>query len=78
MALHELTLDSWVVIGILVVEIIDFVVTRLKFWKEYEFDRSVYEKKQRRTKTTKKTVTLPSDDVVTEENTESIESKGEK
>lgn len=73
-----MTIDTWLVLGILVVEIIDFFVTRLEFKKEYEFDRSVYEKKQRRTKTTKKTVTLPSGDIVTEENTESVESKGEK
>lgn len=73
-----MTIDTWLVLGILVVEIIDFIVTRWEFRQEYDFDKNVYEKKQRKTRTTKKTVTLPSGDVVTEENTESVESKGEK
>lgn len=73
-----MTIDTWLVLGILVVEIIDFFVTRWEFKKEYEFDRSVYENKQRRTKTVKKTTVLPSGDTVTEEQSESVESKGEK
>lgn len=73
-----MTLDTWLVFGILVVEIVDFIRTRWEWQQEFEFDRNIYEKKQRRTKTVKKTTTLPSGDVVTEENTESVESKGEK
>ena len=73
-----MTVDTWLVLGILVVEIIDFFVTRWEFRKEYEFDREVYEKKQRKTRTTKKTTSLPSGEIVTEENTESVETKGEK
>lgn len=45
---------------------------------EYFYDAAKDAKKQRRTKTVKKTVTLPSGDIVTEENIESVESKGEK
>lgn len=45
---------------------------------EYFYDAAKDAKKQRRTKTTKKTTTLPSGDTVVEEQTESIESKGEK
>jgi hypothetical protein len=73
-----MTIDTWLVLGILVVEIIDFVITRWEFKKEYEFDRIVHEKKQRRTRTTKKTTTLPTGEIVTDEQTESVESKGEK
>lgn len=42
---------------------------------EYFYDAAKDAKKQRRTKTTKKTTTLPSGDVVTEESSESVESK---
>ena len=44
---------------------------------EYYYDKEKDDKKQRRTKTTKKTTNLPSGDVVTEEHTETVESKGE-
>lgn len=80
-----MTLDTWLVLGILIVDSIGMIFTihgyfvaRREFKQEYDFDKNIYEKKQRKTRTTKKTVTLPSGDVVTEENTESVESKGEK
>lgn len=44
---------------------------------EYNYDKEKDDaKKQRRTKTTKKTVTTPTGDVVTEEHTETFEGKG--
>lgn len=45
---------------------------------EYFYDKEKDDKKQRRTRTTKKTTTLPTGEVVTDEQTESVESKGEK
>jgi hypothetical protein len=45
---------------------------------EYFYDKEKDDKKQRRTKTTKKTTVLPSGDTVTEEQSETTESKGEK
>lgn len=73
-----MTIDTWLVLGILVVEIIDFFRTRWEWKQEFEFDRNVYEKKQRRTRTTKKVTTMPTGETVTEEHSESVESKGEK
>lgn len=72
-----MNLDTWLVLGILIVEMIDFFRTRWEWKQEFEFDRNVYEKKQRRTRTTKKVTITPTGETVTEENTESIESKGE-
>lgn len=46
--------------------------------REFYYDKEKDDKKQKRVRTTKKTTTLPSGDVVTEENTESFETKGEK
>ncbi len=46
--------------------------------REFHYDeRKDLEKKQRRTRTTKKTTTTASGEVITEENSESTESKGE-
>lgn len=45
--------------------------------KEYEYDEQKDLAKKRRTKTTKKTTVSPSGDTVIEEQTESVESKGE-
>ncbi len=46
--------------------------------REYQYDKDKDEaKKQRRTRTTKKTTTTPTGDIVTEEQTESVESKGD-
>ena len=45
--------------------------------KEYNYDEAKDLKKQRRTRTTKKTTTMPSGEILTEENTETIEQKGE-
>lgn len=45
---------------------------------EYQYDeRKDLEKKQRRTRTTKKAVTAPDGTITTEENIETVESKGE-
>lgn len=44
--------------------------------REFYYDKNKDEaKKQKRTRTTKKTTTSPTGEVVTEENTESVESK---
>jgi hypothetical protein len=43
---------------------------------EYNYDAAKDAKKQRRTKTTKKTTTLPTGEVITDEQTEMVESKG--
>lgn len=72
-----MTVDTWIVLGIFIVEVIDFFRTRWEWKQEFEFDRNVYEKKQRKTRTTKKTTNLPSGEIITEENTESVESKGD-
>lgn len=45
---------------------------------EYFYDAAKDAKKQKRTKTTKKITMTPSGDTITEESTESVESKGEK
>lgn len=46
--------------------------------REFYYDRDKdIEKKQRKTRTTKKTTTMPSGDIVTDEQTETVESKGE-
>lgn len=46
---------------------------------EYQYDKSKDDaKKHKRTRTTKKTTVTPSGETVTEENIESVESKGEK
>lgn len=45
--------------------------------REFYYDKEKDDKKQKRTRTTKKTTNLPSGDVVTEEHTETVESKGE-
>lgn len=67
-----MTLETAVVIGILIVEVIDFCCTRWEWRQEFEFDRDIYEKK-RRTKTTKKTTTDKAGSVTTEETNEVIE-----
>lgn len=42
---------------------------------EYFYDKEKDDKKQKRTRTTKKTTNLPSGEIITEENTESVETK---
>ena len=44
---------------------------------EYFYDKEKDDKKQKRTRTTKKAVTAPDGTITTEENIETIESKGE-
>lgn len=45
---------------------------------EYKYDeKKDIDKKQKRTRTTKKTTTTPSGETITEESSESIESKGD-
>lgn len=44
---------------------------------EYFYDKEKDDKKQRRTKTTKKATTMPDGTTVTEENIETTESKGD-
>lgn len=46
--------------------------------KEYDYDKEKDEKRSRRTKTTKKATIMPDGTTVTEENSESVESKGDK
>ncbi len=46
--------------------------------KEFYYDKEKDDKKHKRTKTTKKTTTLPSGEIITDEATETFESKGEK
>lgn len=43
--------------------------------REFYYDKEKDDKKQKRTRTVKKTTNLASGDVVTEENTETVESK---
>lgn len=53
-----MTIDTWLVLGILVIEVIDFVVTRWEFQREFQFDRNIYEKKNKRIRKTKTRVTI--------------------
>ncbi len=45
--------------------------------KEYDYDKEKDERKQKRTRTTKKVTTEPDGTIVTQENIETTESKGE-
>lgn len=72
-----MSIDTLLVAGIFIVEVIDFFRTRWEWKQEFEFDREVYEKKQRKTRTTRKTTNLPSGEIITDEHTEITESKGE-
>jgi len=74
MNMHDI--EPWLVLGILIVELVDFFRTRWEWKQEYEFDRSIIEKKQRKTKTTRKTTETP-EGTVTEENTEIAEGRVE-
>lgn len=71
------TIDTWLVAGILLLELLDFIVTRIEWYKEYRYDEEKDLKKQRRTRTTKKTTQLPTGESITEENVETVEHKGE-
>lgn len=43
--------------------------------REFYYDKEKDDKKQKRTRTTKKTTTMPTGEIVTDEHTETVESK---
>lgn len=67
-----MTLDTHLVLWILIVEVLDFVATRIEWWIEYKYDANK-DLKKKKTKSTKKTTTQPDGSSVTEEAIETSE-----
>lgn len=67
-----MTLDTHLVLWILIIDIFDFIVSRIEWWIEYKYDANK-DLKKKKTKSTKKTTTQPDGSSVTEEAIETSE-----